>query len=252
MTKLHHMLAGIGEPYVRPVAAGAGEAVRDVFRISVDLVDPDPENARTTFDDSELAALAADMKRHGQIQNAVVFPQGDRFTLVAGERRLRACKLAGIPTLTCLVLSRDVALEVRQEMAFAENMCRSDLRPTEVARRWQTLMDRWNVSGMELARRIGVAQSTVSKKLALLKLDAETQAAVDAGQVGEECARRQANAAAPSGRGRYAGKRRGRANRNVLELATGVVRLKRGRTWAELLEELRAVVEAEATANRAA
>jgi ParB family chromosome partitioning protein len=245
--KLRNMLVDAGESFLtRPAtAATPTEAVQNVLRIPVELVDPDPENARTVFDAAELAALADDMKRHGQLQNAVVFPGAGRFTLVAGERRWRACKLAGINTLTCLVLPRDVALEVRHEMAFAENMCRSDLKPTEVAKRWRALIDRWGVTGVELARRIGVSNTTVSKKLALLKLDAGTQAAIDAGHVGEECARRQANASAPSGRGRYAGKRRGRANRNVLELATGTVRLKRGRTWAALLEELRAAVEAE-------
>ena len=139
-----------------------------------------------------------------------------------------------------------MALEVRHEMAFAENLCRSDLRPTEIARRWQTLMERWGVNGVELAKRIGVSNTTVSKKLALLRLDADTQAAVDAGHVGEEQARRRANAAAPSGRGRYGGRgaRAGRANRNMLELSTGTVKLKRGRTWDELLAELVAVVAA--------
>jgi ParB/RepB/Spo0J family partition protein len=237
MTKLHHLLADTGTGYQR--AGVPGEMVRDVYKIPVDAIDPDPENARTHFDPDELQALADDIKRHGQIQNAVVFPNANRYTLVAGERRLRACKLAGINTLVCWVLPRNLAIEAREEMAFAENMARSDLRPTEVAARWKKLMDRWGVTGSELARRIGVAQSTVSKKLALLKLDAGTQAAIDAGQVGEEHARRHANATRGGRRARG-----GRANRNVLELSTGTVKLKRGRTWDELLAELQVVLAA--------
>jgi len=247
MNKLHQLLAETQTGFQR--TATPRELVRDVYRLPVDAIDPDPENARTHFDTEQLQALADDLKRHGQIQNAVVFPNGDRYTLVAGERRWRACKLAGINTLVCLVLPRNLAMEAREEMAFAENMSRCDLRPTEVAVRWKNLMERWGVTGSELARRIGVAQSTVSKKLALLKLDAETQTAIDAGHVGEELSRRRANAARGGGR---RSRSRGRANRNVLELATGIVRLKRGRTWVALLEELRATVEAEAEHREAA
>lgn len=107
--------------------------VDNVFHIPVDRIDPDPDNARKMFDADELQALADNIRRNGQIQNAVAWLRGDgRYQLVAGERRLRACKLAGIPTLTVLVLPRTLAEETRREMAFAENMARSTSSP----RRW--------------------------------------------------------------------------------------------------------------------
>jgi ParB/RepB/Spo0J family partition protein len=231
------MLKDAGTGFSRP--ATTTQTAKDVFRVPVEAIIPDPENARQYFDEEELQALADNLKRVGQLQNAVAFPEGERYTLVAGERRWRACKLAGIPTLNCLVLPRDLALEVRHEMALAENVCRSDLKPTEVAKRWQALMERWNVSGSELAKRLGVAQSTVSKKLGLLKLDAATQAAIDAGQVGEETARRQAEkpTAGKLTTSTTKGEKR-KINYTEFNTRNGVGRLKRGGTLRGLIAEL--------------
>lgn len=217
--------------------------VDNVFHIPVDRIDPDPDNARKMFDADELQALADNIRRNGQIQNAVAWLRGDgRYQLVAGERRLRACKLAGIPTLTVLVLPRTLAEETRREMAFAENMARSDLKPTEVARHWRSLMERWGISGNELAARIGVAQSTVSKRLALLKLDNTTQQAVDAGEV----KRTHVVEATRNKRGSAPKRRGGRGGRGVLELTAGTVRVRRGHTLAQLAAELAARAAAEA------
>ena len=205
----------------------------DVQRIPVASIVPDPDNARKTFDAEELAALAEDIRRHGQIQNAVVFETDTPgvFQLVAGERRWRACQLAGVPTLVCMVLPRDMVRDVREEIAFAENMSRSDLKPVEVARHWQALLTRWNCTTRELAARVGVAQSTISKRLALLKLDAATQEAVDAGKVHR-------TKAVETTRSNRRGVRR--LPRGVYDFPAGVVKLRRGQTLTALVAEIHA------------
>lgn len=240
-TLAHEILAGARAGFGAGITRTNATA-DNVFRIPVGQIDPDPENARQHFDAEELQALADNMARHGQLQNAVAWLRGDgRYQLVAGERRLRAAKLANMPTLNVLVLPRGLAEETRQEMAFAENMARSELKPTEVARHWQTLMERWGISGRELAARIGVAPSTVSKRLALLKTDTDTQRAVDAGAV------KATHAVEGTRRSRRAPKRR--TQRGVFELAAGTLKLRRGHTLAEAVAELAAIVNAQAQAD---
>ena len=218
-------------------ARGAVKTVSNVVAVPLEQIRPDANNARKLFDPDELQALADDIKRHGQLQNAVAFQ--DRTTgeyhLIAGERRWRACKLAGVPTLVCQIVPREIENDIRDEMAFAENMSRSQLRPTEVAAHWKRLLDKWGCSTRELAARIGVAQSTVSKRLALLKLDNDTQTAVDAGTV------KRTNAVATTQRKRATVEKK---PRGVLELNAGTVKLKRGRTLAELHAELSARLKA--------
>lgn len=164
----------------------AGEGVEVVRKIPLELIDEDPDNARKHFDAEALAALAEGLSHMGQIQNATVWKDytTGRYQLVQGHRRFRACRIAKIPTLLCQVLPRDTAEELKAEIAFAENMSRENLKPMEEARHWQRLMDRWQISGAELARRLGVAQSTVAKRLALLKTSGETQKAIEEGRIG--------------------------------------------------------------------
>lgn len=213
-----------------------------VTLVPVEMFRPDPNNARKDFNADELAALAEDLRRHGQIQNVVAFydETTGQYELVAGERRWRAAPAAGLKHLMCLIVPRELADDVRAEIAFAENMCRVELKPTEVAAHWRTLMDRWKCSTRELAARVGVSQSTVSKRLALLKLDPDTQRDVDAGTV-----KRTAAVAATAKRRNRAGTAK-RTPRGVFELAAGTVRVRRGHTVAQLAAELAALVAAQA------
>lgn len=232
-TRLEHILGGVRNNTLGVAPTARGGAVHNVEKIPVDAIDPDPENARQSFDPDELAALAEDLKIHGQAQNAVVWQLATpgRYQLVAGERRWRACKLAGIPTLVCMVLPRDMPKEQREDIAFAENLARSELKPVEVARHWKRLMDRRGCTVRELAARVGVAPSTISKRLALLKLDAATQRAVDAGEV-------QRTAAVESVSKPRRGSRAARPPRGVYEFKNGVVKVKRGSKLEKLLEEI--------------
>ena len=228
---LHGNLDGFGTV---PGRRANVRRVDTIVAIPLAQIRPDPDNARRHFDPEALQALADDMKRHGQMQNAVVWLDSTtgEYQLIAGERRLRAAKLAGLETLMCHVVPRELSQDIRQEMALAENLSRCDLKPTEVAAHWKKCMERWGCTTRDLAARVGVAQSTVSKRLALLKLDAETQRAVDAGEV------KQTHAAASTSKRRHRPARRGQ--RGVLELAAGTIRVRRGQTLEALAAELAA------------
>lgn len=218
---------------VHPPAAPVGGP--QMMPVPVDAIDRDEGNPRELFDDEALDRLAAVMKRQGQIQNCVVWrdPSTGRYRLTCGERRWRAAKRAGIVNLFCLVLPRSTAIEMREEMAMSENTAREDLRPVELAKSYKRLMDKHGWSGAELARNIGVAQSSVSEHLALLALDAETQRKVDARQISKRAVVREASTTKRTRRSK-AGRR---AARGVHTFAAGVVKLKRGYRLADLVAE---------------
>lgn len=245
-SKMEEILAGARNTFVATTRQRPATSSVDIVRIPVDEIDPDPDNARKDFNADELHALAEDMKRHGQIQNCICWHNttAGRYQLIAGERRMRAAKLAGISTLMCLVVPPDMAEETKREIAFAENMARADLKPIEVARHWQSLMDRWGISARQLAARIGVAQSTVSKRVALLKLDEDTQRAVDAGEVHKTHALQSQR----TPRGKRTGVGRGRGPRGVHTFAAGTVKLKRGHTLADLVAEIHATAKTDTAA----
>jgi ParB/RepB/Spo0J family partition protein len=211
-------------------------ATPQMLPIPVSLIDRDEGNPRETFDDESLDRLAAVMKRQGQIQNCVVYrdPATNRFRLTCGERRWRAAKRAGIENLFCLVLPRATATAMREEMALAENTAREDLRPVELARSYRRMMDKHKWSGAELARNIGVAQSSVSEHLALLELDADTQRKVDAGELSKRAVVREMPP--KTARRRHRPARRGQ--RGVLELTTCTIRVRRGQTLEAAAAEL--------------
>lgn len=178
-SSMNRVLEGTGAKFLAAAKLGGTHEAVPVVRVPVGNIDEDPDNARKHFDAEELAALAEGIKRHGQLQPAVGYTDQatGRVQLVAGHRRLRACKLAEIPTLSIMLLPRETAEETKAEIAFAENVARTDLTPRETAAHWARLMERWNINGSELARRLGVTQSCVSKKLKLLKTEPGTAAA---------------------------------------------------------------------------
>jgi ParB family chromosome partitioning protein len=215
----------------------------DTHHVPVEMIDPDPENARRTFPEQELHELADSLKRHGQVHNVVAFRDDatGRYRLLAGERRLRAAKIAGLPTLRVWVVPRHAAADTLRELSVAENLCRQDLSPIETARHMHRLMTLWGCSGAELARRIGVAQSTVSKRLALLKLDDDTAAKVDAGNLTQT----EAVDARSTKRKHRA---RSRGGETIRTKAAGAIRLRRGHTLADLVAELARIDQAKRAA----
>jgi ParB family chromosome partitioning protein len=157
-------------------AAGARES-----EVAVGQIDHNPYQPRKNFDDEELARLGDSIKAHGVLQPLVVRPVGERFQLVAGERRLRAAQAAGLSTVPVRVV--DFNDQQVLEAALVENIQRTDLNPIEKAQGFKEYLDRYQMRHEELAARLGLARPTVSNLVGLLELPAEVQEAVRTGQL---------------------------------------------------------------------
>jgi ParB family chromosome partitioning protein len=147
------------------------EANRD---ISVDAVEANPFQPRTTFDEQSLEELAASIRKLGIVQPLTVRDAGNgRYQLIAGERRLRAARLAGLTHVPAYVRTADD--QAMLELALVENIQREDLDAVEVAISFQRLIEECKLTQEQLSDRVGKQRSTVSNYLRLLKLPAEIQ-----------------------------------------------------------------------------
>jgi ParB family chromosome partitioning protein len=146
-------------------------------------VDANPEQPRREFDQSALAALGESIRTHGLLHPIVVERAGERFRLVAGERRLRAVRIAGLPSLPAIV--RPAAESARQslETALTENLLRADLSPIEEAAAYARLADTFGLSHEAIALRLGRSRPAVSNTIRLLTLPAPVQRAVVDGAI---------------------------------------------------------------------
>jgi len=157
-------------------AAGGGGAValdplasnEDRFTLlRIEDIEPDPDQPRKDFGDIE--ELAASIRTHGLISPIVVSPSGNRrFRIIAGERRFRACRVAGIAQVRAIV--RTLEEQSRIEVQLVENIQRKDLHPVEEARIFRRLMDEFRLTQESLAARIGKSPSAISETLRLLDL----------------------------------------------------------------------------------
>lgn len=158
-------------------AGGAGT----LAELDVDLIDPNPEQPRRSFDDAGLAALAESISAHGLLHPIVVERAGSRYQLVAGERRLRATRLAGLTRIAALVRPAADSARESLETALTENLLRADLSPLEEAAAYARLADAFALSHEEIALRLGRSRPAVSNTIRLLALPAPVQVAVAEG-----------------------------------------------------------------------
>ena len=160
---------------------------KQVQEVSVDLVDPNPFQPRKEFDDVSLSELADSIKTHGVVQPLVVTKAGQRYQLIAGERRLRASKLANLATVPVVIRSFDEQDQL--EIAVIENIQRAELSLLELAVAYQKLVDQYNLSVGMIARRVGKSSSTVSNIIRLLNLPHSAKKALQEGKIVEGHAR---------------------------------------------------------------
>lgn len=157
---------------LRESAPGApGTAASGLASIPVDRITASPDQPRREFDEAAIAELADSIRRKGVLQPIIVAPAGDGYVIVAGERRWRAARLAGIASIPAVV--RDVTEQERLEIALIENLQREDLDPVEEARAYRHLMEVGHASQEEVANLVGKDRSTVANSLRLLKLPTE-------------------------------------------------------------------------------
>lgn len=152
---------------------------RLLTEIPVERIHPNPSQPRLTFDEESIRELADSIAQVGLIQPLVVRrdpADRDAYILIAGERRLRACKLLGKPSAICIV--QDMLEEASAMVALIENLQREDLDYMEEAQCYETLLSTYNLTQEELAKRLGRSQSAIANKLRLLRLTAPVKEAL--------------------------------------------------------------------------
>lgn len=181
-------LIGEGQAALARGAAGGEGRLRD---LPVDAIAVNPRQPRRAFDDAELAELAASIRALGVVQPVVVRPldpdsgaaDRPRYELIAGERRLRAARLAGLESVPALVRPADEAAAL--EIALAENVAREDLNAIEEAQAYAALVDEFGLTHERVGELVGRSRVAVTNTLRLLELPDEVQRMIERGELSE-------------------------------------------------------------------
>ena len=163
------------------------EREREIIEVSLDDIIPNRFQPRLSFDEQGLNELAESIRQHGIIQPLVLRKIGDKYEIIAGERRYKASYIAGLTKVPAVKI--DLNDNESAEVAIVENIQRKDLSPIEEAKSYKKLLDRGYLSQDQLASRMGKNQSTVSNKLRLLNLDEKVQDALLNNKISERHAR---------------------------------------------------------------
>lgn len=160
---------------------------KSLKNIDINKIVVNKQQPRTVFDEEKIEELADSIKENGLIQPIIVRKKDKKYEIIAGERRYRACKKAGLKDISCII--EDYNDQEVSTLAIIENIQREDLSPIEEAKAYQTLMKQYHYSQNELAKIVGKKQSTIANKLRLLKLNDDVIFAVDKKQITERHAR---------------------------------------------------------------
>ena len=160
-------------------AVGTETVVADRDEVSLSLIDPNPKQPRTVFNEDQLAELTASIKEVGVLQPPVVRKKGDRYELIMGERRTRAAKLAGLTTIP-VIIRQTPDNELLRE-ALLENIHRSELNALEEAAAYNQLLNDFGYTHDQLAAKLGRSRPLISNTLRLLNLPPSVQRRVAAG-----------------------------------------------------------------------
>jgi ParB family chromosome partitioning protein len=145
--------------------------------IAIHLIDPNPFQPRKEFDETTIQELKQSIQNRGLLQPVMVRPHGDRYQLILGERRLRACRLAGMEVIPAQVRQVESSEEML-ELAILENVQRQDLNPIELAMALRSLQQQYDLTQEAIAEKMGVSRAHVANTLRLLKLPEQIQQAL--------------------------------------------------------------------------
>jgi ParB family chromosome partitioning protein len=169
-----------GSVPVAPSLDASAPPAEGVTWVPVDQVDPNPNQPRRVFDPSKLETLAASILQHGVLQPVVVQSVGDRYELVVGERRWRACRAAGLKEIPAVVKS--LTPQSRLEVAIVENVQRNDLNPVELAYAFQALAET-GATQEEIGQKVSLDRSSVANHMRLLDLTPDFQEDIEQGRL---------------------------------------------------------------------
>jgi ParB family chromosome partitioning protein len=154
----------------------SGKAKEAVDELRVDLIEPNPGQPRSEIDEEGIAELSASIALHGLLQPILVRPHGEKYEIVAGERRWRASRMAGLETVPVRIVSLDDGQSL--EIALIENLQREDLNPIEAAYGYKRLLAEKQITQADLAERVSKSRVSITNALRLLDLPEEVQALV--------------------------------------------------------------------------
>ena len=158
-----------------------------ILQVPIEDILPNRFQPRLAFDDASLQDLAASIKQHGIIQPLILRRKNDKYEIIAGERRYKAARMAGLVSVPAIISNLSDAASA--EVAIVENVQRKDLTAIEEAKSYQAILDKGYMTQEELAKKMGLSQSAISNKLRLLTLDESVQNAVLKNQISERHAR---------------------------------------------------------------
>ena len=158
------------------ITAESDKEVSKLLEIEVSKISRDENQPRQTFTEESLAELASSIKQHGVLQPLVVIEEDGKYVIVAGERRWRAAKLAGLTKVPAIVRTLDS--QNRLELSIIENAQREDLNPIELATAYAKLKSQFNLSVKEIAERVGKSESSVMNTMRLLNLPEDAKKAM--------------------------------------------------------------------------
>jgi ParB family chromosome partitioning protein len=164
---------GRGLAALIPSASQESQTNGDVYELAIDMISPNPDQPRTDMSEESLLELSDSIKKVGLLQPILVRPMGEGYQIIAGERRWRACRTAGLERVPVRVRS---STEIESlEMALIENLQRKDLNPIEESRGYRRLLTEYRMTQAELADKVSKSRSTVTNALRLLDLPEEVQ-----------------------------------------------------------------------------
>lgn len=154
-----------------------------IIKIKLNLIKPNENQPRRNFDEEKIVQLADSIKEHGIIQPLVLKKENDLYTIVAGERRWRASKILGLDEVPAIIM--DLSEKDILEVSLIENIQREDLNPIEEANAYKELINRFNFTQEDLAKRIGKSRVAITNTLRLLNLDERVQDYIIEGIISE-------------------------------------------------------------------
>jgi len=158
-----------------------------VKMVPINEIEPNKEQPRKNFDEEKMEELSQSIKEHGIIQPLIVKKQGNFYVIVAGERRWRAARMAGLDEVPVII--QDYSNDEVMEISLIENLQRQDLNPIEEAKAFETLINAFSLKQEEVAKRVGKSRSAIANTLRLLQLDESIQELLIEGRISEGHAR---------------------------------------------------------------
>jgi len=174
---------GLGRGLEALIPGGVAAETHPIVELPPDEIDANPYQPRAEVSENSVAELADSIKRHGMIQPLLVRRKGERYELVAGERRWRAAQIVAMSTVPCIV--RDVSDDHALQLTLIENLQREDLTAMEAARGYDRLISEFKLTQSELAQQLGKSRVAITNALRLLTLPAEIQDSIQQGEIAE-------------------------------------------------------------------